>query len=244
MMEKYLARERRRDQERSLEERKIFSRKFDLHQYFSPASRNTQRFIHHNKSEGYSMVHNAVEMSGDPKTLVVAVHGACPHNGSPLVTKSSFGLFFGEGSNLNMYEQISRPAGQVHTNSHAELMAVYHALHLIDDSSLLDKWRARNGEILTAIIMTDSAYVYDIFTTWIWEWRDSNFTASNTYPAADRAWIERIDKLIEDLKNRNIHIRFWSVPREDIEGADKLANAALVDGPIGVQGEPFIGDIY
>ncbi|KAI9647220.1 hypothetical protein NHQ30_003603 [Ciborinia camelliae] len=234
MLEKYLSRERARQQRRSPMEQKIYSRKFDLHQYFSPASRNTKRFIHYDRLTGLSMVHDANSISGDPKTLVVAVDGACPHNGSDLATKSSFGIFFGEGSIFNVYDMVKKPAGEVHTNNHAELMAVYHALELIGDSSLFESWRVnyKSEEKLAVILMTDSTYVYDSFTTWIWTWRENGFKNFKGLPVVNADLIDRIDKLIGNLEKQNINVRFWSVPREDNTEADKLANLALNDGPI------------
>ncbi|KAJ8071496.1 hypothetical protein OCU04_001816 [Sclerotinia nivalis] len=235
MLDQYLSRESRRDQNRSPEDRRIYSRKFDLHQYFSPASRNTKRFIYYDRLKRVSMVHDASMISGDPKTLVVAVDGACPHNGSDLATESSFGIFFGEGSIFNMYDTIERPAGVVHTNNYAELMAVYRALKLIKDSSFFNVWRAdaENGPTSTAIIMTDSTYVYDSVTAWIWKWLQNNFQNAMGKPVVNGELIDRIDKTIFDLAERNICVRFWSVPREDNTEADELANRALIPGFLG-----------
>ncbi|ESZ90987.1 hypothetical protein SBOR_8621 [Sclerotinia borealis F-4128] len=230
MLEKYLTRERRRDQERSIEDQRIYSRTFDLHQYFSPASRNTKRFIYYDQSKGISMVHDANLMSGDPKSLVVAVDGACPHNGSDLAKKSSFGIFFGQNSTFNLCETIERPEGELHTNNYAELMAVYRALKLVGDSSLLESWRAQDGEGLTAMIMTDSAYVSNSFTTWIWKWRENGFRNAKKETVVNCELIIKIDELIGNLGKRNINVRFWDIPREDNTEADKLANLALEDG--------------
>ncbi|TGO83356.1 hypothetical protein BPOR_0660g00090 [Botrytis porri] len=236
MLEKYLLREARRDKERSVEEQQIFSRKFDLHQYFSPASRNTKRFIYYDHSTGISHVHDANEMTGDKKSLVLAVDGACPHNGSELAKTSSLGVFFGPHSPFNMYEKISRNDGVKHTNNYAELMAASFALHLIKNSSLFKEWRANHETGLTAIIMTDSSYVYDIFTTWIWKWRKNDFEGSNG-PIANKELVQNIDKMIQILKNRNIEVRFWKVPREDNEEADRLANAVFANKSINIRGD-------
>ncbi|RAL66371.1 hypothetical protein DID88_006040 [Monilinia fructigena] len=185
MYQKYLVRERRRDQERSDEDILTFSRKFDLHQYFSPASRNTQRFIHYDSLKGISMVHDADQMSGDPDTLVVAVNGACPDNGIQPATKSSIGVFFGPDSPFNLSEKIARPEGVLHTTNYAELMAVHNVLCLIKNSSFLSEWRTREEEkVLTAIIMTDSTNVYNSLTAWIWKWRENNFADSNGHPVS------------------------------------------------------------
>lgn len=231
-------RERRRDADRSPEERKIYSRRFDLHQYFSPASRNTKKFIYHDESRGISMIHDANNMTGDPNTLVVAVDGACPHNGSELATRSSFGIYFGEGSLFNMYDKVyTDRVAHGHTSNHAELMAVYKALHVIKNSPLLRDWRLMNRESLTAIIMTDSQYVYNCFTLWIFKWRKNGFINSKGDSVKHEKLIEMIDANIESLQNENIVIRFWCVPREDNKGADKLANLALQDGPVSVYSE-------
>ncbi|KAA8571777.1 hypothetical protein EYC84_001747 [Monilinia fructicola] len=112
-------------------------------------------------------------MSGDSDTLVVAVDGACPHNGTLQATKSSIGVFFGPDSPFNMSEKIDRPEGVLHTTNYAELTAVHNALCLIKDSPFLSEWRAREEKrVLTAIIMTDSTDIYNSLTTWIWKWRE------------------------------------------------------------------------
>ncbi|CAD6443697.1 8dbbec6a-51fc-402f-ab38-cf1e699ad2b0-CDS [Sclerotinia trifoliorum] len=233
MLDQYLSRESRRDQNRSPEDKRIYSRKFDLHQYFSPASRNTKRFIYYDRLKKVSMVHDANTISGDPKTLVVAVRGACPHDGSDLATESSLGIFFGEGSLFNLYDRIGRSIGELHTSNYAELMAVFRALELIKDSSFFDVWRAdaENGVYSTAIIMTDSVYVYESLTALIWQLRQNNFRDEMGKPMVNGELIDRIDKTIFDLTERNICVRFWSVPREDNAEAVELANRALIPGP-------------
>ncbi|KAB8301206.1 hypothetical protein EYC80_003097 [Monilinia laxa] len=165
-------------------------------------------------------------MSGDSDTLVVAVDGACPDNGTQPATKSSIGVFFGPDSPFNLSEKIARSEGVLHTTNYAELMAVHNALCLIKNGSFLSEWRTREEKkVLTAIIMTDSTNVYNSLTTWIWKWRENNFADCNGHPVVDHDLIEIIDKHINDLKDSNIDIRFWSVPRGDNEAADKLANA-------------------
>lgn len=229
MLEKYQLREARRDKERSLEDQQIYSRKFDLHQYFSPASRNTKRFIYYDKSTGISHVHDANEMAGDPKSLVVAVDGTCAQEGSGSESKSSYGIFFGEDSSFNMYDTIETSDRKQHTNDYAHLMGIDRALNLIKNSPVLEKWRStgeREGAF-TTIIMTDSAYVYDNFTTSIWLWRKNGFESSEGKQVVYGELIDKIDKAILDLAEDKILVRFWSVPREDNKEAEKLANRAL-----------------
>ncbi|TGO43671.1 hypothetical protein BCON_1121g00010 [Botryotinia convoluta] len=232
MLEKYLLREARRDKERSLEDQQIYSRKFDLHQYFSPASRNTKRFIYYDKSTGISHVHDANEMAGDLKSLVVAVDGAYPHKGSDSESKSSYGIFFGEDSSFNTYDTIEGSDGEQQTNEHSQLMAVDRALDLIKNSSVLENWRStgeREGSF-TTIIMTDSTYVYDTFTTSIWSWRQNGFENSEGKQVVNGELIDKIDKAILDLAEHKVWVRFWNVPKEDNTEAEKLANRALQDG--------------
>ncbi|TEY46822.1 hypothetical protein BOTCAL_0313g00130 [Botryotinia calthae] len=232
MLEKYLLREARRDKERSLEDQQIFSRKFDLHQYFSPASRNTKRFIYYDRSAGISQVHDANEMAGDKKSLVVAIDGVCPQDGSGSESKSSYGIFFGGGSSFNMYDTIETSDREQHTNDYAQLMGIDRALDLIKNNPVLEKWRStgeREGSF-TTIIMTDSTYVYDNFTTSIWLWRKNGFESSEGKQVGNSELIDKIDKTILDLAEDKVLVRFWSVPREDNAEAEKLANRALKEG--------------
>ncbi|KAF7956598.1 hypothetical protein EAE96_003932 [Botrytis aclada] len=231
MLEKYLLREARRDKDRSLEDQQIYSRKFDLHQYFSPASRNTKRFIYYDQSTGISHVHDANEMAGDLKSLVVAVDGSCPQDGNDSGSKSSYGIFFGENSRFNTYDMIEGSDGEQPTKDYAQLMAVDRALDLIKNSPVLENWRStgESERSFTTIIMTDSKYVYDTFTTSIWLWRQNGFESSEK-KVVNGELIDRIEKAILDLAEDKVLVRFWSVPREDNTEAEKLAIHALRDG--------------
>ncbi|KAF7918315.1 hypothetical protein BELL_0018g00260 [Botrytis elliptica] len=232
MLEKYLVREARRDKERSFEDQQIFSRKFDLHQYFSPASRNTKRFIYYDQISRISHVHDANEMAGDKKSLVVAVDGACHQDGNASGSKSSYGIFFGKDSGFNTYDTIEVSDERQQTKDYTRLIAVDRALDLIKNSSVLENWRStseREGSF-TIVIMTDSTYVYDTFTTSIWLWRKNGFESSEGEEVVSRELIDKIDKAILDLAGDKILVRFWSVPREDNTEAEKLANRALQDG--------------
>ncbi|TGO42600.1 hypothetical protein BHYA_0007g00990 [Botrytis hyacinthi] len=232
MLEKYLVREARRDKERSLEDQQTYSRKFDLHQYFSPASRNTKRFIYYDKSSGISHVHDANEMAGDKNSLVVAVDGACSQDGNGSRSKSSYGIFFGENSNFNAYDTIEESEGEQQAKDYAQLVAVDRALDLIKNSPVLKNWRS-NGEregSFTIIIMTDSKYVYDTFTISIWMWRKHGFENHEGKQVVNGELIDKIDKAILNLAEDKVLVRFWSVPREDNTEAEELANCALQDG--------------
>ncbi|KAF7900972.1 hypothetical protein EAF00_003193 [Botryotinia globosa] len=232
MLEKYLVREARRDKERSLEDQQTYSRKFDLHQYFSPASRNIKRFIYYDKSSGISHVHDANEMAGDTNSLVVAVDGACSQDGSGSECKSSYGIFFGENSSFNTHNTIERSDGEQQTKDYAQLVAVDRALDLTKNSSVLENWRSsgeREGSF-TIIIMTDSRYVYNTFTTLIWLWRKEGFENHEGKQVVNGELIDKIDKAILDLAEDRVLVRFWSVPREDNTEAEVLANRALQDG--------------
>ncbi|KAF7931576.1 uncharacterized protein EAE98_004312 [Botrytis deweyae] len=231
MLEKYLVREARRDKERSLEDQQIFSRKFDLHQYFSPASRNTKRFIYYDQISRISHVHDANEMAGDKKSLVVAVDGACHQDGNASGSKSFYGIFFGEDSSFNTFDTIEGSDGGQQTKDYAQLVAVDRALNLIN-SSVLENWRSTSEREVsfTIVIMTDSTYVYDTFTTSIWLWRKNGFESSEGEEVVNRELIDKIDKAILDLAEHEVLVRFWSVPREDNIEAEKLAHRALQDG--------------
>ncbi|KAF7944802.1 uncharacterized protein EAE97_005435 [Botrytis byssoidea] len=231
MLEKYLVREARRDRERSLEDQQTYSRKFDLHQYFSPASRNTKRFIYYDKSSGISHVHDANEMAGDKNSLVVAVDGACSEDGSGSECKSSYGIFFGENSSFNTYDAIEGFDGEQQSRDYARLVAVDCALDLIKNSSVLENWRS-NGEregSFTIIIMTDSKHVYDTFTKSIWLWRKDGFENHEGKQVVNGELVDKIDNAILDLAEGKVLVRFWSVPREDNIEAEELAIRALQD---------------
>ncbi|KAI1190219.1 hypothetical protein F5B17DRAFT_105461 [Nemania serpens] len=61
-------------------------------------------------------------------SLVVAVDGACPDNGSHIATKSACGVYFGPDNPENVAVRIHEIPGTVHTNQRAELVAAIVAI--------------------------------------------------------------------------------------------------------------------
>ncbi|KAI9647216.1 hypothetical protein NHQ30_003599 [Ciborinia camelliae] len=214
------------------------ARKFHPAQYFrdiTPAN-----IIDYDGATGLSTLESVgVDLSKNSKgsfqkALVVAVDGACPHNGTSLATKSSFGIFFGPESPLNTCDRISRPPGMKHTNNYAELISVLHALELIKHHIKLRNWRIERAQRIEhvvrnvmVIMMTDSEYVHDCLTKWIQVWLKNGFKTSEGNPVANADALLRIHEIIQLLSNDNIDVRIWSIRREQNQGADALANLAL-----------------
>ena len=106
-----------------------------------------------------------------PKTLVIAVDGACQNTGVPLATKSSFGIFFGPNSPFNTCDTITNPPNGKHTKDIAKLMSFLHALELIKHQTKLREWILETYSSLKqpyrkvmVAIMVDSPFVYGCLT--------------------------------------------------------------------------------
>ncbi|KAJ8071502.1 hypothetical protein OCU04_001822 [Sclerotinia nivalis] len=162
------------------------------------------------------------------RALVVAADGACPHNGTCLATKSSFGLFFGPGSPINTYDLIARPPGERHTNNYAEFTSVLHALELVKHHITLRKWIIERTKKIKhmVIIIIDSKFVENCLTRWIQVWLKNGFRTFDGRPVANKDLILRTQQMIELLSN-DVDVRLWRVRRKQNKNADGLAKRAL-----------------
>ena len=105
------------------------------------------------------------------------------------------------------------------TNNKQELTAVLRALEFVANSKITD------AEVVT--IFSDSQYVINTFTIWIWNWLKNDTLKDK----ANSDIIERIWKLKTRLYYEDWDIRFKKVPgHANCEGnnvADRLVNFAI-----------------
>jgi ribonuclease HI len=64
-------------------------------------------------------------------------------------------------------------------------------------------------------------------TSWIFAWRQNGWLNSNGHHLKNQGLFREIDRLCNNLALMGVRARFWRVPREENQQADKLANAAL-----------------
>jgi ribonuclease HI len=154
----------------------------------------------------------------------VYVDGACPGNGQSWA-RGGYGVFFGPNSDSN----VSKPLkdGTPQTSQRAELMATLVALHQIENFVSYNPDYHRLW-----VILTDSAYVVNSLTNYIYKWRENDYTASSGREVANRDLFERLDRKLDQMEcgRQGIDVLFWKVDRSENQEADGLAKDGAAMG--------------
>ncbi|KAI0143122.1 ribonuclease H-like protein [Xylariaceae sp. FL1272] len=170
-------------------------------------------------------------------SLVVAVDGACPGNGSDRAVTSSCGVSFNYDSAYNLAFRLPHTLGFGHTSQRAELSAAIAGIEASvpfianggqwDCSDCTKPCRVRH-----LIIKSDSAYLVNGITEYIDKWGENGWkTASGTDVKNQDLW-RKLQILMTTLNEfKGVAIDFWHVKRDMNEDADDLANLAL-DRPL------------
>ncbi|KAI0106416.1 ribonuclease H-like protein [Nemania sp. FL0031] len=166
-------------------------------------------------------------------SLVIAVDGACPGNGTVHATKSAYGVFFGPDSANNIAARVPNYPGYLHTSQRAELCgaiaAILAAQPYIYEGGQWDCTECPTPcRVAHLIIKTDSAYLVNGITAHVEKWRRNGWrTAKGTEVKNQDLWT-RLDDLCESLyESTQVSIDFWQVPRHQNTDADHLANLGL-----------------
>ncbi|KAL8867286.1 MAG: hypothetical protein Q9174_005757 [Haloplaca sp. 1 TL-2023] len=167
---------------------------------------------------------------GHVNEIVVSVDGACRNNGSASAI-SSYGVYFGDESPHNITATVDTP---VHTSQRAELHACAAALEKVLDlqrmrNSGLDVegYRSDIKHLIQVIIKADSAYLVNGMTEFLAKWKENGYKNAKGLPVANADLFKDIDMVIDDLRDLEIAVAFWLVPRRYNREADILANEAL-----------------
>ncbi|KUJ20763.1 ribonuclease H-like protein [Mollisia scopiformis] len=147
----------------------------------------------------------------DGQSVVVSIDGACRDNGRR-GARGSIGVFFGPGASKNYYELLRPSLPQ--TNQVAELRAS-------PDGEKHDE------NVCKLLVITDSAYLVNGISEYIWKWKTNGFRNSKGQPVANREIWEELDGLMGEFEAYGIPVWFWHVKRELNQDADRLANAAF-----------------
>ncbi|KAI0874534.1 ribonuclease H-like protein [Hypoxylon argillaceum] len=167
-------------------------------------------------------------------SLVVAVDGACPGNGTPLATKSAYGVYFGPDSAANVVSRVPDTPGYAHTSQRAELSA---AIAAIEASMIYiregGQWECEGCPtpcpVRHLVIKSDSAYLVDGMTAHLEKWRANGWrTAKGTEVKNQDLWSRLDDKIRFIQQDKDVAINFWHVPRHHNTDADRLANLGLL----------------
>ena len=155
--------------------------------------------------------------------IVVSIDGACSGNGYAWA-KGGYGVYFGPNSEYNVSNPLKEYQPQ--TSQRAELTACLVALNQIERV-------ARNYTFTPPlnmfIIVTDSAYLVNSLTNYIYKWNDNDFVAASGREVVNRDLFERIDDKLDAMEfgRQKIPVLFWKVDRSENEDADELARNAV-----------------
>jgi ribonuclease HI len=153
----------------------------------------------------------------------VFVDGACPGNGTSSA-RGGYGVFFGSNSRNNVSKPLKSNSPQ--TSQRAELMAVLVALHQIE--RIVSEYNDPSLDLF--VILTDSAYLVNSLTSYIYKWRQNDYTASTGREVVNRDLFERLDNKLNIMANgrQGIDVLFWKVDRSENIDADALARRGAV----------------
>ena len=155
-------------------------------------------------------------------SIVVAVDGASRgNNRSDPNSRAAFGIWFGNNSAFNTFRRLDPNEPQ--TNNRAELQAARQALGIIE----LMYIRGELDGIQHVIIKTDSIWLANSMSDWVWTWLQNGGRNSRGEIAAHWEDIANFHSCITAFEGRGIAVRFWWVERKWNAQADALANRAL-----------------
>ena len=166
--------------------------------------------------------HECHNLTAHGCAIVIATDGACRNNGRPGAV-AACGVFFNVDSYHNKAFKLNdrRP-----TSQRAELHAAVYALKAFT-KMFTSGHLGTKGYVNEVIIRSDSAYLVNGMTSWIIEWRQNGYLNSRGNHLKNQGLFRRLDHLCNNPAVMGVRARFWRVPRDDNQQADKLANAAL-----------------
>lgn len=183
--------------------------------------------------------------------IVIAVDGACRNNGYSNA-ESGFGIFYHpENERWNAAESLEE-YDKPRTNQRAELYACLEALNDVRSLRKLNStFSQRKGvgpgplrKISRAVIKSDSKYVVQGMTDWIYKWRINNFINSRGRDVVNEDLFMQADDLVEELDEMGVQVQFWHVPRCDNSFADCLANAGIDGRPADDALDDYLDSLY
>lgn len=165
-------------------------------------------------------------------SMIVAVDGACPSNGTDQAVKSACGVYLGPGADNWSWRVADKP-GERHTSSRAEIHAAIGALKAIMP------FAKKGGQTVCehpglpcrarhVVIKSDSAYLVGSVTQHINKWRVNGWKTSKKTPVKNRDLWEALMDLLDIVEDgSDTKVDFWHVPRGENVEADRLANEGL-----------------
>lgn len=167
--------------------------------------------------------------------IVVSTKGACKCNGRPWAD-GAVGVFFHPQA-VGWNQSVRLPIEMVHTTHRAELYAGILALRVVAEI------RARNPtgrkrmqhhpsggplrRLRRVIVKTDSAYMAQDMSEWIYNWRQFGHTNQMRANLGNADLFRELEDLVIQLFAMGVQVEFAAVHASQNRGADRLADAAL-----------------
>lgn len=166
-------------------------------------------------------------------SMVVAVDGACPSNGTDQATRSACGVYLGPGAANRSWRVADRP-GERHTSSRAEIEAAVGALkavapYALEGGQVVCEHAGPRCRARHVVIKSDSAYLVGSVTQHINKWLANGWMTSKKTPVKNRDLWEDLLVMLYIVESRSeTKVDFWHVPRGENVEADRLANEGLL----------------
>jgi len=164
-------------------------------------------------------------------TVVIAVDGACRNNGKPSA-EASYGVFFHRDN--HQWNECAVLPDDFTTNQQAELAAGLNALRLAKRLRWLNTDECgrprRQGpmrRLSRVLITSDSSYLVNAMTDWIYKWRQNGYLNSRDQPVTNAGLFQQLEAEVQELNDLDVEVQFWHVPRAENVMANMLASAAL-----------------
>ncbi|KAI1325637.1 ribonuclease H-like domain-containing protein [Xylariaceae sp. FL0255] len=166
-------------------------------------------------------------------SLVIAVDGACPGNGTDRAVKSACGVYFGRDAPENLAFRVPDNPEYPHTSQRAELHAAIAAVKAsLPFIKMGGQWDCENCPkpctVRHVVIKSDSAYLVNNITGPVRKWFINGWrTAKNTEVKNKDLWEELFVFAYGYQEELGVTVDFWHVRREHNVEADRLANEGL-----------------
>jgi len=197
---------------------KTMSRRFDPRNYGWHPSILPSQILLLNRSGTY---YNVEDPNGGviPDMIGLYVDGAARDIGT-YSERAGVGVHFGPRSRYNVCRLL--PGDMAHTSQRAELYAATVAVETILD------FISKMTSIDTYVIVSDSQYLVNGITGYIYEWRRNGWITAMGGPVKNEDMWTYLHFLLDNLLDeRGIKILFWKCDRSENEEADALARNAV-----------------
>lgn len=194
------------------------SRRFEPRDYgWSPSVLPSRILI----ANGARTYYNVCSSNGRfiPDMIGLYVDGACRGIGTPS-ERGGIGVHFGPRSRYNRSSPL--PEDMEPTSQRAELLAAISAIETIAYQI------SKVTDIDTFVIVSDSQYLVNGITGYIYQWKRNGWITSMGGPVKNQDLWSYLDFLLTRLLDlEELNIMFWKCDRSENEEADALARMAV-----------------